>query len=422
MRLVVLVASVSIIGHTSASWAARCDPSNDDCHNSKHVKSETEFVERVSVRRHFLSRMDAPWPDPLRLVGVTQIIARGGGTAWVLEAETGAVWLSESSTDSYSVSAVSVGGRPLVIDPSGRLVSMASASVSASSPPNNADMLVVVERDRIRWLSCLERGADCKLEGAASTPTPSAILTAAVGSDNSVWIGTAQGLWISRVMGQTPTVSNITTSPVVGVTTSETFVAVATATAVFWRDPSSSRNWSFLGVGGVIDPNITSIQFLPSQSVVGGGRPPLSIGTHHALHIVTEVGVVQRFSGLQGLPMAGSRVLATFGGPNASLWIASPDGLVEMTRSDTSDAWRYYSGDRWLVANATTQRSSIVALAVGPPRAENSAAESVVWVATECGLATITLIHTSLETKAAHYQAQVHPRHDRWGWVAQVTL
>lgn len=428
------------------------------------------FLERVSIRREFLhARRDSgsagasppgqpgggprgdrlhresgtrgatgvgrgnPWGPALELQGAEQLLMRADGTVWLRETATGSVWLVDVTDGTVSVvGAVTVGGSPLVVSSHGRIVTSdlghaADTPATRATPSSTAvdsDTLIVVEPTGIRWLACRPLVGGCEEEGAAAGTAPGEVLSAAASGDH-LWIGTTKGLWHSDSVGSAPrAVANVTAAAVRAIALAGPFVAVATVETLYWRDTEDAavRRWSFLGVGGVIDPNITTLCFLPpALASAPAARPPLAIGTTHAVHILGDTGVVQRFSGLQGLPAGHATVLANSPSANASLWIGTPDGLVEMA-SDRDAPWRYYSGDRWLVANETSQRSAVVAITVGPPRVGSSGdVEQVVWVSTTAGLAAISLTRITLEDKMAHYQTMVSPRHDRWGWVAQVS-
>lgn len=68
------------------------------------------------------------------------------------------------------------------------------------------------------------------------------------------------------------------------------------------------------------------------------------------------------------------------------------------------------SGDHACVVTAVTEL-----------RPKNGSS-STVMVATEGGLAAISLDLITLEEKVAHYEAMVSPQHNRYGWTAQVPL
>ena len=145
------------------------------------------------------------------------------------------------------------------------------------------------------------------------------------------------------------------------------------------------------------------------------------IGTDHALHELRPDGVVLRYSSLQGLPVGHATSLSGASGPNASLWIGTDDGLVEMSTNAsaapgdaTSPSWRYYSGDRWLPTNTTSSRSVVTDVSTSPPTVVGTPGIDMVWVATDVGVAVISMVAMTLEDKAMHYQSMVSPRHDRY--------
>jgi ligand-binding sensor domain-containing protein len=143
------------------------------------------------------------------------------------------------------------------------------------------------------------------------------------------------------------------------------------------------------------------------------------IGTSHALHELRPDGVMLRYSALQGLPVGHATVLSGSTDTNASLWIGTPDGLVEMeptTSTSTTSrlpSWRYYSGDRWVPTNTATNMSVITAVATSLRDGEATTGVDMVWVGTDVGVSIISMVPMTLEGKAQHYQSMVSPRHDR---------
>jgi hypothetical protein len=274
-----------------------------------------------------------------------------------------------------------------------------------------------VQPDRFVWLHCQRSSALCQ-EIASSASTVGAVHSAvAVGSE--LYLGTTSGVARSRNVGSAPQLLPlIAGEPAVAVAVSTAGeIAVATSQTLWWGSVRSNHTWRHLGVGGVIDSNITALRYF------SGG---LAIGTAHALHVLDANGVVARFSGLQGLPVAGiTSLYSSTADTNASLLIGTTQGLVEMLpdRLDAEDTgpnpeWRYYNNERWLVSNATAGSSAVIAVAM--LQSSRPAGGSVVVVATACGLAEISMRHVTYEEKVAHYQRMVVPQHDRYGWTAQV--
>eukprot|EP00040_Diaphanoeca_grandis_P025094 m.138576 g.138576 ORF g.138576 m.138576 type:complete len:931 (+) comp30003_c0_seq3:3-2795(+) len=405
------------------------------------------FLDRSSIRRYFAIDHGAgqeqpphwPWPSSLKLTGVSQLmVRRNTNTAWVRETTTGKVWLLDSAGP--GLVSVMCEGIPLVVADGTHLVSIPSSmsnvnkSVSTSTPSH--DMIAVLEPTRLRWLACSVSQNQCNITESVVSSV-GVVLSAVSNEAGFLWLGTSLGLAFSSHQGAPQLVPNITNQPVLTVSVAGDHVALATAETVWWRKNGPKGKWAHLGVGGVVDPNITALCFLATDTASGDHFPPLAIGTSHALHILGANGVVARFSGEQGLPVDNPTSLHFDTGSNthtnASLWISTPNGLVELLNAvDTGNSphatptWRYYNGDRWLVQNPLTTFSSVTALvtalAVGSRVGGDGNDDIVVWVATDTGVATIRLASTTLEDKVAHYQSMVSPRHDRYGWVAQVPL
>jgi hypothetical protein len=390
--------------------------------------SDSSYVERSSIRRYFTAAQPpaeslAPW-DRVALKGAAQLEPRaGGGQAWVLEAATGSVWLLSAAEGASLLQPVTVAGKQLVVPSGSRLLSSA------------VDTLVVAQPGSVSWLECAATSGACRRSAAAASPAGAVLSAAALGEQ--LWLGTTTGLAQSGSVGAAPTLLNISGGePVRAVATAVTgMVAAATAQTLWWADDSSNdtRTWNYLGVGGVIDSNITSLSYFraAASDALAAAAPPnndavaaadgwsLAIGTAHAVHVRDPNGIVARLSGPQGLPVAGITSLHSTGDVGASLWIGTTQGLVEMSSASAASgsntgsnpAWRYYNGDRWLVSSGADAVCSVAAMAVAPAAGENA----TVWVATAGGLAQIDLTETTLEQKILHYEQMVTPQHDRYG-------
>jgi hypothetical protein len=366
------------------------------------------FVDRSSTRRYFSAKR----PDPaalwgsVALEGVAQLEARAGtgDQAWVLEDGTGKVWLLSLGGH---LQAVTVNGSVLVAPSGSRLVGSHEVAT-----------LVLAQPTRVLWLQCAARSAACHQMWSATSTAGAVSSAAAVGAE--LWLGTARGLARSNGAGEAPQLLPITSGePVLAVAAAGTdSIAAATDQTLWHLNLRAKTPWSHLGVGGVIDSNITALSYFP------GG---LAIGTAHALHVLDANGVVARFSGLQGLPVAGITSMLSNPLNHSSLYIGTMQGLVDMASgaADSTDIgdtpeWRYYNGDRWLVSSGSGASMSSAVTAMAELRTDASSATIV--VATSGGLAEIRVREISLEDKIAHYERMVVPQHDRYGWTAQVPL
>ena len=338
---------------------------------------------------------------------------RADDQSWVLESGTGKVWLLKSG----QLHAASVNGTAVTVQSTvgSRLVSCDAAD----DHPGEAS-LAIAQPDSIVWLHCQRGSAICQEIASSGSSVGAVHSSVAVGSE--LYLGTTSGVARSHTVGSAPQVLPLTGGePAVAVAVTKAGeIAVATTQTLWWGSVRSNRTWMHLGVGGVIDSNITALSYF-----FGG----LAIGTAHALHVLDATGVVARFSGLQGLPVAGITSLhSSITSSNSSLLIGTTQGLVEMLpgRSDANDKgvdpeWRYYNGERWLVSNATAGSSAVTAVAMmQSSRPAGGDRDSVVVVATLGGLAEISMRHVTYEEKIAHYQSMVVPQHDRYGWTAQV--
>ena len=212
--------------------------------------ASTNFVDRSSTRRFFAAERPiqapaAPW-GALPLSGIEQLEPRGGsGEAWALEAATGRVHLLGPDGGQRPVAVAGSGG--LVAPPGSRLVGGVGATA-----------LVVAEPARVRWLECAAHGATCR--ETASAASSAGRVNAASTSGEQLWLGTARGLARSAAVGAAPVLLNVSGGdPVLAVATAGSGSVAAATAQTLWR--LRAGTWSHLGVGGVIDSNITSLAF-----------------------------------------------------------------------------------------------------------------------------------------------------------------
>lgn len=237
----------------------------------------TTFTERIAVRRHFTATTHgkSPWPDPLALRGIRQIVARKDGKAWAVETLSGssgaadgggAVWMLQLTdpigTPLLTKTRATVSGVPLDLSPGSRVAVLEGGANGGAS-----DVLVCAERERLRWLVCAQGSAQCELRASGEGPHSDVLSVTIDENTGAVWMGTQRGLaWSSAIGDAARMLSNVTTDAVGAVTTGAGYVAAATTVTLYWRelgngDPTRGR-WSHLGVGGVIDPFITALHFV----------------------------------------------------------------------------------------------------------------------------------------------------------------
>ena len=265
-----LICAVMMLARVDAAWAA-----------TLHSTPAT-FTERIAVRRHFTStaRGKSPWPDPLALHGIRQIVARKDGKAWVIENQSGnggggggggdadadAVWMLQLTdpirTPELKKTRATVSGVPLDLSPGSRVAVLEGGANGGAS-----DVLVCAERERLRWLVCPQGSAECELRASADGPHSDVLSVSIDTNTGAVWMGTQQGLaWSSAIGDAARMLPNVTTDAVVAVATGGGYVAAATTVTLYWGelgngDPTRGR-WTHLGVGGVIDPFITTLHFV----------------------------------------------------------------------------------------------------------------------------------------------------------------
>ena len=137
----------------------------------------------------------------------------------------------------------------------------------------------------------------------------------------------------------------------------------------------------------------------------------LWIGGDWCLNVVRKDGyTVDRVAGTQGLPVGN---ITSLHSTETELWIGTTQGLARMELGigdGPYSQWRFFAGDRWLPGNNNVTSLSVSSTA-------NGSVGSVVWVATDYGLASISIQQNKLSNKAEMYTKNI-PIVSRHGWVA----
>ena len=300
-----LTTAVCFASATTAHAAAATEPA---------PPSAAAFDQRTSIRGYFANASAAisSWPV-YRLQGVSQLeprAAAGGqahGQAWAVESGTRRVWVLSMGEQPAPVTVA--GGAPLIVPAGGRLVVAQSGGGGGggghdggSSP--GADIFVA-SAGKITSLHCPPATCTCSQLRATAGPAHS-ILSAAADMAGTLWLGTERGLFRVNLAIPTSIPTAVAAaggkSPVLAVALGASCVAAATARAVFWTEvvpgaSSHASGWHFVGVGGVLDANVTSLVY--AAPFGSSGRPGLFIGTEAALAVLGSDGIVRRLSGLQ---------------------------------------------------------------------------------------------------------------------------
>jgi hypothetical protein len=176
------------------------------------------------------------------------------------------------------------------------------------------------------------------------------------------------------------------------------------------------RHWVVDGAGLVLyeeKPEGTLVPFTPPKSYLTR-QQPINVDAEFTSVAVDENGTVwlgssagiyatdgkqfwNGFDRTTGMPYEHVTCLAF--GSDASLWAGTPEGVCRYVNGE----WQYYWGPRWLPHN----RVNAIA----------TAADGSAWVATDGGVAHLYDRKSTLEQKAAHYQAITDIRHNRYGFV-----
>ena len=143
-----------------------------------------------------------------------QILARQDGTtAWVRESNTGRILLINKTGSELQV--VTIEGVPLIVKPGGTQLLGIHSNDQNNKNPNelffrsHQDMLIVAERDRVRWLSCDLSEPRCELTAMVPSSVGS-VLSATISSNReTLWLGTTLGLAISLKVGSMSTYCSI---------------------------------------------------------------------------------------------------------------------------------------------------------------------------------------------------------------------
>jgi len=241
----------------------------------------------------------------------------------------------------------------------------------------------------------------------------------AVGGRGGLWTNNAQARMLVR---EEAVEGLVVRSVAVHADDSGLFVAAATQQNVYlgsgalggsleWR-----REWAtdiVSEAGGGVDSPGAHVAFTPSgdQLWVGGLLGLQSWDTKYR--------IFHRMQGLgDGLPLSTvTRVAASSG----ALWVGTTRGVA---RQAADGSWRYMYGPRWLPGTVVRH---LVVMGSGSGTTEGDCAAvgdvtGATVVVTDAGVGVLRDECWNLDLKAAHYQAMVHPRHDRYGYVSDSGL
>lgn len=159
-------------------------------------------------------------------------------------------------------------------------------------------------------------------------------------------------------------------------------------------------------IDGEVDLRLGRDDYLLSdkvRAVALDAEDNLWIGTDRGLNVWRSDGVMEAFTGTQGLPLAAITALANVdAGALAGLWIGAERGVAHFA----DGVWSYFAGRRWLPDDEVT------ALASGER----------LWVATANGLSRLRGASMTLAQKSNHYRTSDRARHERLGLVTPCDL
>ena len=380
---------------------------------SPHATFEQLSSQRMYLQNTKISPRVESWPVLQGVTTTPHLLAAGGrtdrntSTAWALL--QGKLILLD--TDGRIRTAITNGGSL----PKGGAMSSCSSASPHGATSSGSVTLVAASSQELVALSCHANTVACTitkrivLESGQCTA-----VTTVVCEGSTAWVAAAGAGCVFSVNLQTGTSRKhdaaIAHGNVTALAISQGRVAVGTETAVFHEFNASQGAFSrHTSVGDLIDAPPRALAFLAND---------LWIGHEWCLNVVHgDTGWVDRVSGAQGLPVGNISSLAVDGtGTRSVLWIGTATGAVRYMPNDrySSDRWRFFSGDRWVVGLGTP----VASLVVDGERGGGGA-----WIATEeAGVAHIIARQTTLEAKAAAFLHNDVPRLDRYGWVAAANL
>ncbi|MDP8242612.1 MAG: hypothetical protein P9L94_00915 [Candidatus Hinthialibacter antarcticus] len=207
-----------------------------------------------------------------------------------------------------------------------------------------------------------------------------------VSPTGDIWIAAQNGLHVLRRTKETVEKIEEVPSPVERIAV-HTRNAAALAGDKLWL--FDGRKWRWEWTQFLLGPNPSSLAYGDDGSLVIGGE--------ECVHLMGANGL-QRIDGEDGLPY--NHINQIFFEPDGiAVWYATDKGVIRNKS--------YYVGPRW----QTGERVSHI-----------DAFEGGAVFADEKGVTIIRLNDWTLSQKAEHFQAQVYPRHDRYGLVAGVSL
>jgi len=213
-------------------------------------------------------------------------------------------------------------------------------------------------------------------------------------------------------------------------------LVAVTADRLHWRGPDGAwwMEWISSGDASVCTHSDAdyaggAVEGVPTALAFDGAAQQLYLGHDRGLQVLDlQTSALRRFDPIvDGLPVTNvsSACLAVVEGAAAGdgggVWLGTEDGLARLPSSPTTQglgggvgasAWQFYGGRRWLPSDGV---SALVAL-----RTPSGGARLL--AATSGGLAVLEPQPWTLARKAAHYQAMVSPRHDRYGFVTDCGL
>ena len=212
-------------------------------------------------------------------------------------------------------------------------------------------------------------------------------------------------------------------------------LVAVTAERLHWRGPDGAwwTEWISRGDASVCEHSDAdyaggAVEGVPTALAFDGATQQLYMGHSRGLQVLDlQTSALRRFDPIvDGLPVTNvssaclTVVAGAAAGDGGGVWLGTEEGLARLPSSMTAGlgdsdapAWQFYGGRRWLPSDGVR---ALVALRATP------AGGARLLVATTGGLAVLEPQPWTLARKAAHYQAMVSPRHDRYGLVSDCGL
>ena len=291
-----------------------------------------------------------------------------------------------------------------ILKPNGTVVDTGISSPDCSIAPST-DGFVLCTTSLCKWYTC-NKDSLCTTDTSVTHQLGTIVAIATDLFDDSVWLAGVDSSLLrifkkGGIQSITSIAGNVTTIEV-----DSRRIAVGTTLAVYYNFNGTKFTSWVNAYGASMDGFPTALAYLGEELWIGG---------NWCLNVIRKDGyTVDRVSGTQGLPFGNITYLRS---TQTELWIGTTHGLARMDLGigdGPYSQWRFFAGDRWLPGN-----NNVSSLSASSASRLNG---STVWVATDFGLASISILQHRLSKKVEMYTETATTIMSRHGWVAAADL